>query len=262
MRIIDWEDLLSGKTKVKEAVALTIGAFDGVHIGHQRLMEAIKHRDDKTIPCLVTFKSNPALILKTRPFTGNILTPEQKVAKLELFGIRLLIMIDFSHEFSKITGKEFWFSLFNSLRVIKIALGHNFRFGYNRESNSKTLKDLSPEIEIDIVEPVSYKGEIVSSTRIRQLIRKGEFSEAKAMLGSAYVLQINEDVSIRNEHNIYEINLTNIRQIIPVHGNYSALLETDIGTVTCDVILKDKIIRVEKNADYTEIKNIIFIKRS
>lgn len=277
MYIVHWEDFISGRKKIKQKTALTIGVFDGVHIGHQRLLKAITGGQNKVSSCVVTFTSNPALILKTKHFPGTILTTGQKLTKLELFGIQTVILIDFSYDFSRITGEEFWLSLLSNLCIYKMVVGRNFHFGHKRKSGIETLLNLSPGVFYNVVDPVLYNGEIVSSTRIRTSIKEGKFSDVKAMLGSMYQLDMRDMELIRIQGNGGEIDLKKSVQVIPAIGNYSAHLVTDKGDFPCDLVIKDKMIRWaisgkkysngkisqgDKNIDYTEIKYITFIKRS
>ena len=282
MHIVHWEDFISGRKKIKQKTALTIGVFDGVHIGHQKLLKAITGAQNMVSSCVVTFTSNPALVLKTKHFPGTILTTDQKLTKLELFGIQTVILIDFSYEFSKITGEEFWLSLFSNLHVYKMVVGRNFHFGYKRKSGIKTLLNLSPGVFYNVVDPVLYNGEIVSSTRIRTSIKEGKFSDVKAMLGSMYQLDVRDMELTRIQGNRGEIDLKKSVQVIPTTGDYSAHLVTDKGDSPCDLVIRDKMIRWaisgknissgklsngnisngDKNIDYTEIKYITFMKRS
>lgn len=259
MEIVDWDNLVQGRKKVVQKIALTIGVFDGVHIGHQKLINSIVYDQKGIIPCVVTFKSNPVSILKTPLFPVSILTMDQKLTKLKLFGISLVILIDFSFEFSKITGERFWLSLIECLYIKRIVIGQNFHFGYKRKSGIDTLKHLSPDVEIEVVEPVLYKGEIVSSTRIRTLIQQGKFSNVSFMLGSRYEFDVSRLELIHIESDLWGIDIKKTEQVLPVMGDYPVLFITDTGNVTSNLTVKDDIIQWKKNADYGKIKNIIFI---
>ncbi|MBN2534177.1 MAG: FAD synthetase family protein [Spirochaetales bacterium] len=259
MEIIDWKDLTQGKKQINREIALTIGVFDGVHIGHQKLIRTITHTQKEIIPGVATFTPNPASVLRTAPFPGSILTIHQKLTKLKLFGISLVILIDFSFEFSKITGKEFWLSLLKNLHLKKIVVGQNFHFGYKRKGGIDTLTCLSPGIMVDVVEPVLYKGKIVSSTRIRALIQQGKFKEVTFMLGNSYDCDVSTKESIRIKSDLWGFDVKGIEQVLPVKGDYPVMFKTDNGNVTCNLTIKDNIIQWKKNADYGKIKNIIFI---
>jgi riboflavin kinase/FMN adenylyltransferase len=259
VKIVDWEDLIQGRKKVEQKITLAIGVFDGVHIGHQKLINSIVEEEKGIIPCVITFTSNPAAILRTPPYPASILTPGQKLTKLKLFGISLVILIDFSFEFSKITGKEFWLSLIKCLHIKKIVVGQNFHFGHKRKSGIDTLKCLSPDVVIEVVEPVLYKGKIVSSTRIRTLIQQGKFRDVAFMLGSRYECDVSRLELIQIESDIWGIDIKKIEQVLPLKGDYPVLFITDTGDFTCNLTVKDDIIQWKKNADYGKIKNIIFI---
>jgi riboflavin kinase/FMN adenylyltransferase len=259
VEIIKWDDLIQGRKKADPTVSLTIGVFDGIHIGHQKLISTISHEPKGVIPCVITFTVNPATLLKTPSFPGSILTMEQKLTKLKLFGISLVILIDFSYEFSKITGEEFWLSLIHCLHIKKIVVGRNFYFGHKRKSGVSTLKSLSPAVVIEVVEPVRYKGDIVSSTRIRTLIQQGEFNDVASMLGSRYTCDVSNSKADRIEGDLWGIDRSKIDQVLPAKGTYPVLFITDAGDFTCDLMVKDKYILWKKKTDYRELKNIIFI---
>jgi len=259
VRIIDWTDLKNGKKKITEPVALTIGVFDGLHIGHQKLLKTIINEQDQPVSIVITFTSNPAFVLQTRSFSGSILTLNQKLSKIELFGISLVILIDFSVEFSKISGSEFWLTLLQYLHIKKIVVGRNFNFGNKRKSDIETLRKLSRNVEAEVVDPVSYKGKIVSSTRIRRLIMQGEFRDVTKMLGNNYKLDVSNTRFIHSEENIYQLDLKKNNQVKPADGSYSVQLETDRGFFPCPVTIQDGLILLKKYDDYSKIKNIIFI---
>jgi riboflavin kinase/FMN adenylyltransferase len=263
VRIIQWDDFISGKEKVAEQVSITIGVFDGVHIGHQRLIKAITLDESETIPCIITFKQNPAKVLKNRPFAGSILSLPQKLSKLELFGIRLVILIDFSYEFSKMSGKLFFRFLSERLKIKKIAVGSNFHFGHKKKNSVVDLKRILPGIPVEISDPIDCRGKPVSSTLIRRLIQGGEMNQAEMMLGSRYELDVHMIVPGETEGRFCRISRYFPDQVIPGEGGYEVVLETDNGTIPAHLIIQSDEIWWEKqiNSDYSNIKSIIFISK-
>ena len=147
-----------------------------------------------------------------------------------------------------------------------MAVGRNFHFGYNRESGITALSDISPGIHLNVVDPVSYNGEIVSSTRIRTLIQQGMFSDVTVMLGSMYQLDLREKGGISIQGRKGEVDLNTSGQVIPGDGDYAAFLVTEQGDIPCDLAIRNgkacwNILEKTKAA-YTKIKYITFIKRS
>ena len=107
MKIVSWEDLSILKSQITEPVAISIGVFDGLHIGHQKLVRAIVQNPEKSLPLILTFTNNPAQVLKHRETEGKILSLNQKIEKLRSMGVCWTVLIDFSHEFSKLAGRDF-----------------------------------------------------------------------------------------------------------------------------------------------------------
>ncbi|MDR0455060.1 MAG: FAD synthetase family protein [Treponema sp.] len=182
MRIIDWEEYISSfSTSVP--LAVTIGVFDGVHKGHQALIQRIG--DSPHIPAVVTFRQNPLKTLKPDAFTGDIINLEQKLSFLEAWGVQLTILIDFSPEFSKISGRDFIDLLLDCQPVKLIALGRNFRCGHQLDTGAEEIRSLAGArgLEVWVAPPVMDEGQPVSSSRIRQALAAGRQAEAERLLG-------------------------------------------------------------------------------
>ena len=106
MRVIPWNDLVAGRQRVTEPVRLTIGVFDGLHVGHRRLMEAIVQNRTGQAALVVTFPQNPVKILSPAQFPGLILSYRQKLSRLSELGIDLVVAIDFSDEMSNLSERH------------------------------------------------------------------------------------------------------------------------------------------------------------
>ena len=110
MEILSWEDLLRKERNVFfPPIALTIGVFDGVHRGHQTLLQRILEKKDEC-PWVITFKSNPSKVLFPETYVGDLMTLDQKLKKMEGFGIKGTVIIDFSQDFGRLKGAEFFFN--------------------------------------------------------------------------------------------------------------------------------------------------------
>jgi FAD synthase len=133
---------------------------------------------------VVTFKQNPLQVLNPEAFTGNISSLEQKLGILEAFGVHLTVLIDFSQEFSKISGSGF-IDLLLDKPVKLIAVGRNFRCGYKLDTGAEEIRKLAEArgVEAWIAPPVMDEGEPVSSSRIRQALAAGRRAEAERLLG-------------------------------------------------------------------------------
>jgi len=189
MRVISWEEyidphsLLTVHCSLPDTpFAVTVGVFDGVHRGHQSLIRQVC--SSPHTPTVVTFRQNPQSVLKTDTFAGDILTLEQKLRALEVLGVQLTVLIDFSEKFSKINGRDFIDLLLN--RPVKlIALGRNFRCGYRLDTGAEEIRSLAEArgAEVWVAPPVMDEGQPVSSSRIRQALAAGRQAEAERLLG-------------------------------------------------------------------------------
>jgi len=182
MRVISWEEYISSFS-VPSPLALTIGVFDGVHKGHQSLIQRIC--DSPYTPAVVTFRKNPLYTLKPDAFAGDIINLEQKLSFLEALGVQLTVLIDFSPKFSKISGRDFIDLLLKSQAVKLIALGRNFRCGHRLDTGAEEIQSLAGArgLEVWIAPPVMDEGQPVSSSRIRQALAAGRRAEAERLLG-------------------------------------------------------------------------------
>ena len=229
MLVLKWENLL--KQEPEYPCALTIGVFDGIHRGHGSLLNKITADEDLS-PTVITFCSNPQVVLGGDNFPGNVLSLSQKLSKLEISGIRVTILIDFSRNFSKMDGKNFWISLLEHLDIRKVVVGTNFRFGSERNFDAGELGRLVDEengrgrrrIGFEIVEPLCYRDLPISSTRIRQAVMNAQFGDVREMLGESFCL----DVRAAEKNPAFDgsvfIGLDTLEQVIPAEGTYEVLL--------------------------------------
>jgi riboflavin kinase/FMN adenylyltransferase len=168
--------------------AVALGNFDGLHIGHRKVIDsAVDARAQGLIPTVFTFAANPLADLGGRS-GGEIITREQKVRLLEDFGVEQLYIIEFS-QVKDLTPEDFVDRILTGVcRAREVCCGFNFTFGSGGKATSETLSRLcgSRGIKAEVAQAVLFGGEPVSSTRIRGLIAAGEVDEAAKLLGRAY----------------------------------------------------------------------------
>ena len=158
---------------------LVIGLFDGVHLGHQELIQEAK-KDQKEITCL-TFSSAMAHSIAHKS-GGLLLTEDEKEEKLKELGISRELVLPFDEE-TKNTSKEAFLSFLQSLSPTRIIVGEDFTFGKNIEGKGKDLFSLKEKgIEITILSLKEQDGEKISSSRIRRLLLDGNVEKAKELL--------------------------------------------------------------------------------
>jgi len=180
----------------KNAV-ITIGNFDGVHIGHQALFHEVIEKADSIggTSIVMTFDPHPVRVLKQNGHLPLITMNEQKVELIENSGIDVLICIQFNKEFAAISAKEFVEDLLLKCIGMKaIVVGKDYTFGKNREGNLDLLQTFANNLGFEVIVAdwvQTSKGlpNRISSTRTRELVMAGEVDEAKKLLGRYYQIR-------------------------------------------------------------------------
>lgn len=173
---------------------VTIGTFDGVHLGHQKILQTLKDEAESVHgeSVLLTFYPHPRMILFPESHGMKLLhTQVEKMDKLSNFGLQNLIVYPFSFDFSRLTALEFVRDiLVNKLHVRKIVIGYDHQFGKNREGNIEYLKDIADTYEFEVIEiPAQDIDEVnISSTKIREALLQGDVQRAAVFLGEPYEL--------------------------------------------------------------------------
>lgn len=188
MRVIDSID----NSMVFNNPILTIGTYDGVHLGHQGILSALIDRAQEKgrESVLLTFNPHPRKIIS--PESANLMlidSQEEKRNKLENLGLQTLIEYPFSLEFAQLTADEFVKKiLVDLIGVSEVWVGHDHQFGKNRSGNFEELVKLGIKYGFDVnqIDAIQSKDIVVSSTKIRNAILDGELGKANEMLGSVF----------------------------------------------------------------------------
>ncbi|PQJ76228.1 bifunctional riboflavin kinase/FAD synthetase [Polaribacter gangjinensis] len=172
---------------------VTIGTFDGVHFGHQKIIEKLvfeaKKAQKKSV--VLTFFPHPRMVLQKDASVKLINTIDERANLLEKTGLDYLIIHPFSVEFSKMTALEFVRDiLVNQLNIAKLIIGYDHHFGKNREGNITQLSEYSDVYNFDVEEiPAQDIDEVsVSSTKIRRALESGNLQTANHYLGYPFML--------------------------------------------------------------------------
>jgi riboflavin kinase/FMN adenylyltransferase len=183
MDIID--DL--SKADLRQETILTIGAFDGVHRGHQALISAVVERAHATdrLAALVTFHPHPGVVLAPERAPRYLTTPAEKMALLEGLGVDLVAMLPFNQQVAATPARDFVEKVAGHLRLRELWIGADFALGRNREGDVSLLRKLGQELgyDVHVFEPILSAEETISSSRIRSLLAEGRVEEASGLLG-------------------------------------------------------------------------------
>jgi riboflavin kinase/FMN adenylyltransferase len=179
--------------KILEPSVITVGSFDGVHLGHQSLFMQMnnyaKMNNCKSV--VITFNPHPQEVLQNKPDFFLINSFEQILQLFEKYGIDIVYVIPFSEEFSKKTANQFFEEvLFPRINVKAVFLGPNHHFGKQREGNADTLHRLCEKREIEVVVAQEYKaGSVeVRSTLIRKYLKENDRQNAEKLMGHNIVV--------------------------------------------------------------------------
>ena len=182
-----------GNYSAQNPSILTIGTFDGVHIGHQKIIKDLVKVAKKNNLCsiVLTFFPHPRMVLQKDSDLKMIDTLEEKQHFLEKMGVDVLIVHPFSRAFSRLTALEFTRDLLvNQLKISQLVVGYDHRFGRNREATIDDLKSfgLDYNFTVDEIPSQDIKSIAVSSTKIRNALNKGDLKTANQFLGRPFGL--------------------------------------------------------------------------
>jgi len=176
-----------GEAALERDSILTVGIFDGVHLGHRYLIEGMvkRAREKALLAGAVTFDPHPHEILFPHEPILYLNTLEERIGLLGALGLDFLVVISFTPEVACTTAGAFIRPLHDHLRLREIWVGQGFVFGYRREGDVSQLRVLGSQLgfEVHLVEPLRVRGEPVSSSKIRALISQGRIEEAAEFLG-------------------------------------------------------------------------------
>jgi len=233
LRVIEWPEFLEDSPP-EFCSAMAIGVFDGVHLGHQALIERIVKRGPN--PTVVTFRENPKKVLwqiggggTSGQYRGDLYSLKQKIEIFDSLGVKFLVLIDFSEDFSKLKGREFLYLLGNKGKMAFLAIGDNFRCGFAQDTDAVLARKVNEEkgIPTELIPPVfSTESKPVSSSFIRQAVLAGNLKLASELLGRNFSLDLSD---VKPEHNGsgYVYDLCSVCRIAPAAGQYSVLVFPD-----------------------------------
>ena len=177
--------------EIARPTVLTLGVFDGLHLGHQLIVRTVvgRARAMKSVPTVITFDPHPRAVLHPESAPPLLQTLDQKIEALGVLGVEQAIVIRFTRAFSQIRAEDFLRDVVEErLHAKEVYLGRGFAFGHDREGNIKLLRKVSKRLGFfaDEVPEVRLRGQRISSSRIRQLLSEGRVNLARRMLSRPY----------------------------------------------------------------------------
>jgi len=211
---------------------VSIGNFDGLHLGHRRILETVVRRAGTLglQSVAMTFSPHPIRFLAPDRAPRMISTLDQKIALIESTGIDVLFIANFDRPFSRLSPEEFiQHYLIEGLRAHSVCVGGNFNFGYQQRGTIETLRQFNSNFEIIEVPPVRVRGAVVSSTLTRRLVSAGNVSRACRLLGRWVEIQgkIVSGAGRGRTMKIPTLNLEPENELIPNGGVYITRIALD-----------------------------------
>lgn len=185
------EEELKEFTPQRDTV-LTIGVFDGVHIGHQRLMEYVKRQalGEDRLPGVITFRSHPQHVMSPRIPLYRLIPLDERIRLIREMGIELVVPLSFNLEVVQVPARDFVGLLQKHLRMRGLVIGPDFALGRGREGDAIALRQMGKEMGfwVEVFPPQMVDGEVVSSTVIRQALSSGDVGKVTRLLGRPFLL--------------------------------------------------------------------------
>lgn len=281
-RMMIFRDPLGADEPPRGAV-LTIGNFDGVHLGHQEILRyVVKRADDMgTTAAVMTLDPHPVKLLRPKQSPKLLSTLEQRLELVGRSGIGTALVVPFTHRLARMPAEDFVTDvLVDRLAIREVYIGANFRFGADRGGDVAMLERMGESMGFKAAAwpIVEFDGDVVSSTRVRQTIEEGRVDEAAGMLGRAVFIDgcVLEGKRLGRKLGFPTLNIEVENELIPSTGVYITAVHipsfgrtfasvTNIGTRP--TVYENSILTIETHlmdftADvYREPVRLFFIKR-
>lgn len=222
------------QTDIRRPTVLTLGVFDGLHLGHQEIVRTVVERAlliDAT-PTLITFDPHPRQVLKPETAPPLLQTFHQKMEGLKNLGMQQVVVLPFTHELAALSAEEFVRRFVHeALEAREVYLGKGFAFGHLRQGNIEMLRQLSQQFgfRAEEVPEVKLRQHRISSTMIRRLLKAGRVNLARCMLGRPYGIEgtVTSGRGVGREQLLPTANLEIQNRVLPADGVYVTLTLVD-----------------------------------
>lgn len=234
MKIYSWKDIFENPHFAEAdffapGCGITVGSFDGIHQGHSLLLKTLVNNCEKKefLKGVVTFTRPLPSIKHSADYAGDVSTLNQRMKLLEGYGIDFVIVSDFEQSFSELSGVQFFTKLIEKCNLKLIAEGVDFRCGYKGATDASAIRYFAEDngLESFFVEPVFYRPgtdeeERISSSYIRQMIKKGFLATVEELLQRKYSIDFGNELE-------GEFEISQLNQVIPPVGVYHCKNEAD-----------------------------------
>jgi riboflavin kinase / FMN adenylyltransferase len=217
----------TNNAEIQRPTVLTLGVFDGLHLGHQLIMRTVVERARAVgaVPTVITFDPHPRAVLHPETAPPLLQTFDQKMEALKVLGIEQTIVLRFTREFAAVRAGQFLSDVVTErLHAREVYLGKGFAFGHKREGNIELLRRLGRELGFVAgeVPEVKLRGRRVSSSKIRELLSCGQVNLARRMLGRPYGVEARVEHGAERGHKLGfpTANLHPHNRVIPKNGVY------------------------------------------
>lgn len=193
----------------------TFGTFDGVHLGHRHIFESQAQEAKRlNMPTgILTFSNHPSEVLTPGQKVAQLTSDAQKLKQLATYGFSVVVDVAFDATMSKLSADEFLKAVQNMVPFSSLVVGADVSFGKDRKGNRNFLSKFNNEFSLMLVDKFCIDGEPVSSSRIRQLISEGNFTEAAQLLGRPYCIEVKRTA---------ETEWDPLQYVLPPKGIYTA----------------------------------------
>lgn len=211
---------------------ITIGTFDGIHLGHQQLIKHLQEKKQRYQghSYIITFEPHPQLVLQSKASPIQILsTLDEKISYISEFNIDYLLILEFTPELSRLSGEQFIEDiLIKRIGMVDVVIGYDHSFGYKRSGNVDTLRRYgkSHHFNVNVVEPFLVQNTVIKSTAIRNALKSGNIKDANKYLGKNYQLS---GTVVKGRGRGRELSfptanlkLNNPNKLVPGNGIYAA----------------------------------------
>ena len=213
---------------------VSIGNFDGLHLGHQKILRAVVERAPAygALAAAITFDPHPLKLLRPEQAPPLLQTLKQKISGFRGLGLDAALVLNFTAELAALSPEEFIrTTLAGPLRARVVLVGHSFRFGHKQAGNDKRLQELGKQFgfAVEIVEPVTVDGEVVSSSVVRAAVGEGRVARAAQLLGRPFALTgaVRRGSGRGSTIVVPTLNLAPEQELLPKAGVYAT--ETLVG---------------------------------